>query len=103
MFNLLYLLTFVILLNQKAIIAMSSINKIKIFHTFSNTNINICKQRLYNTFLRILIQSDYKLIKQKINNTYQEFLTNYYNNCQAYYSLDETDLFVIDSLVQIVL
>jgi len=100
MFHPLYLLIFVFLLNQKVIIAMSPSIKININ---TNTNFYQCKQRLYNTFLRILIQSDYKSIKQKVNNVYQEFLTNYYNNCQVYYSLDETDLFVIDSLVQIIL
>lgn len=100
MFHPLYLLIFVFLLNQKVIIAMSPSIKINID---TNTNFYQCKQRLYNTFLRILIQSDYKSIKQKVNNVYQEFLTNYYNNCQAYYSLDETDLFVIDSVVQIIL
>jgi hypothetical protein len=100
MFHRLYLLIFIFLFNQKAVIAMSPTIKININ---SNSNFYQCKQRLYNTFLRILIHNDYKTIKQKVNNTYQEFLTNYYNNCQAYYSLDETDLFVIDSLVQIIL
>ena len=103
MFYPLFLLLFVFLLNQK-VIAMSPSVKIKLIPSFSYKNIYTCKQRLYNTFLRILVyNTDYKTIKQKVNNTYQEFLTNYYNNCQRYYSIDETDLFIIDNLVQLIL
>ena len=99
MFYPLFLLIFIFLFNQKAIIAISPSVKINI-----NSNFYQCKQRLYKTFLRILVYNTYyKTIKHKVNNTYQEFLTNYYNNCQHYYSIDETDLFIIDNLVQIIL
>ena len=105
-------ITIIFLMNQTMIISMTQYNKINIHIPFSLLNVN--KQRLYNSFLRILINSDYKRIKhqiifinnyakEKINNTYQEFLTNYYNNCQAYYSIDETDLFIIDNIVQFII
>jgi hypothetical protein len=99
----LYFLTLFFLITSKNVVSMSSSVKIKSYPSFSNLSLYKYKQRLYNTFLRILIQNDYKTIKQKINNTYQEFLTNYYNICKCYYSLDENDLFVIDNVVQLVI
>jgi hypothetical protein len=108
-------ITIIFLINQRIITSMTQYNKIKIPTTLlSNTNIFINKQRLHNSFLRMLINSDYKKIKhqiiilnnytkEKINNSYQTFLTNYYNNCQHFYSIDETDLFIIDNVVQIIL
>jgi len=105
-------ITIIFLINQTIIVSMTQYNKINIHIPVSSLNVN--KQRLYNSFLRILINSDYKIvkkkiifinnyIKEKINNSYQTFLTNYYNNCQSYYSMDETDLFIIDNIVQIIL
>jgi hypothetical protein len=99
----LYFLTLFFLINTKNVVSMSLCVKIKSYPSFSHLSLCKYKQRLYNTFLRILIHNDYKTIKQKINNTYQEFLTNYYNICKCYYSLDENDLFVIDNVVQLVI
>ena len=99
----LYFLTLFFLINPTNVISMSPSVKIKISNSFSYLSLYKYKERLHNTFLRILVYNDYRTIKQKINNNYQAFLTNYYNICQCYYSLDENDLFIIDNVVQLVI
>ena len=80
--------------------------------SISYSHILNSQQRMRNLYYRILIFADYKSIKhnvvlihncakEKINNTYQEIMTNYYNNVLHYYSMEEDDLFVIDNLVQL--
>jgi len=100
----LYFLSLFFLITSKNVISISQSVKIKSYPSFSHVSLYKYKykQRLYNTFLRILVYNDYKTIKQKINNTYHGFLTNYYNICKCYYSLDENDLFIIDNVVQLV-
>jgi hypothetical protein len=99
----LYFLSLFFLITSKNVISISQSIKIKSYPSFSHvSSYKYNKQRLYNTFLRILVYNDYKTIKQKINNTYHGCLTNYYNICKCYYSLDENDLFIIDNVVQLV-
>ena len=72
------------------------------------------KMKIRNSILKILVRSDYKSIKkhiflltgcakEKINNTYEDFLNNYYNNVLHYYSMEEKDIFMIDNLSQLLL
>jgi hypothetical protein len=70
--------------------------------------------KIRNSLLKRLVQSDYKAIKkhillltdcakEKINNTYEDFLDNYYQNVLHYYSMDEKDIFILDNLSQLFL
>lgn len=103
------------LVNHSILITCKEMNQMKLVipFSFSNWKYIIMKQRLQNTFLRILIHSDYRTIKnqiftlkncakEKINHSYQEFLTSYYHNCEHYYNINDTDMLLIDNLVQLV-
>jgi len=72
------------------------------------------KMKIRNSILKRVVQSDYKTIKkhlflmtdcmkEKISNTYEDFLDNYYQNVLHYYSMDEKDVFMIDNCVQLFL
>ena len=76
--------------------------------------ITLQKQRLRNSFLRTLLYSSYKGWKQqllslqkdtkeKIHQTYQSLLTNFYMTSYHYYSIDENDAFFIENILQLLL
>ena len=109
---LIYLFGLLFLMNQKIDIYANDGNTIKIILPISYSHIVLTQQRLRNSFLRTLINTDYKgfknhlhllqnCAKEKVNNVYQEILTNYYNNVLHFYSMEEKDIFMIDNLVQI--
>ena len=104
------------LVNHSIIITSNEMNQVKLANpsSFSNWKYPILKQRLQNTFLRIIIYSDYRAIKnhlftlnncakEKIIHSYQEFLTSYYHNCEHYYCIKDTDMILIDNLVELIL
>ena len=75
---------------------------------------HLIKMKIRNSILKRLVRSDYKTIKknillltdfakEKINNTYDDFLDNYYMNVLHYYSMDEKDIFILDNLTQLLL
>ena len=99
-------------MNQKRSIYANDVNTMKFSLPISYSHIVVTQQRLRNSFLRTLVNTDYKgfknhvfllqnCAKEKINNAYQEILTNYYNNILHFYSMEEKDIFMIDNLVQI--
>jgi hypothetical protein len=80
--------------------------------SFAYSQMFLTQQRLRNSFLRTLVNTDYKGVKnhllllqnyakEKINDACQEMVTNYYNNILHFYSIEEKDFFMIDNLVQI--
>ena len=75
---------------------------------------HLIKMKIRNSIFKRVVQSDYKTIKkhlflmsdcmkEKISNTYEDFLDNYYQNVLHYYSMDEKDVFIIDNCVQLFL
>jgi hypothetical protein len=93
---------------------MSEGNHIKMFLPISYTDLFIQQQRLRNSFLRTLLYSDYKNIKnnillltncakEKIEKGYQSFVSNYYMNCYHYYTIDETDYFMVENILQLLI
>jgi len=108
--NLLSILGFFCFMNQIFVIKASdgtSLPKPKSY-------INLIKMKIRNSILKRLVRSDYKTIKknillltdfakEKISNTYEDFLDNYYHCVLHYYSVDEKDVFVIDNCVQLFL
>ena len=75
---------------------------------------HLIKMKIRNSILKRVVQSDYKTIKkhlflmtdcvkEKISNTYEDFLDNYYMNVLHYYSMDEKDIFILDNLTQLLL
>ena len=108
--NLLSILGFFCFMNQIFVIKASdgtSLPKPKSY-------INLIKMKIRNSILKRLVRSDYKTIKknillltdfakEKISNTYEDFLDNYYHCVLHYYSVDEMDVFVIDNCVQLFL
>jgi hypothetical protein len=93
--------------------AMSEGNVIKIYLPITCTDLVVRQQqRLRNSFLRTLLYTDYKGMKQKIlllsnyakerlDETYQSFKSNYYMTCYHYYSIDENDHFLIENILQL--
>jgi len=110
--NFIYLFGLLFLMNQKMTINANEGNTMKIILPISYSHIVITQQRLRNSFLRTLVNTDYKgfknhilllqnCAKEKINDAYQEMLTNFYNNILHYYDMEEKDIFMIENLVQI--
>lgn len=108
--NFLSILGFFCLINQIFIIKASDGTTLPKSYSY----IRFIQLKIRNSLLRRLVQSDYKSIKkhilllsgcakEKINNTYEDFLNNYYNNVLHYYSMDEKDIFMIDNLTQLLL
>ena len=109
---LIYLFGLLFLMNQKMTIDANEGNTMKIILPISYSHFVITQQRLRNSFLRTLVNRDYKgfknhlfllqnCAKEKINDAYQEMLTNFYNNILHYYDMEEKDIFMIENLVQI--
>jgi hypothetical protein len=99
-------------MNQKTSIYANEGNTMKMILPVSYSHIIVTQQRLRNSFLRTLINTDYKgfknhvlllhnCAKEKINDAYQEVLTNFYNNVLHYYSMEEKDVFMIENILQI--
>jgi len=97
------------------------INQIFIINASDGTSLpkpksygHFIKMKIRNSILKRLVRSDYKTIKkhilliadcakEKINNTYDDFLDNYYQNILHYYSMDEKDVFMIENCLQLFL
>ena len=114
--HLFYLFGLFFLMNQKMNICANDVNTMKmtlpISYSYSYSQMYLTQLRLRNSFLRTLINTDYKgfknhllllhnCAKEKINNACQKIVTNYYNNILHFYSMEEKDVFLIDNLVQI--
>jgi hypothetical protein len=93
--------------------AMSEGNVMKLYLPVTYTDLVVRQQqRLRNSFLRTLLYTDYKGIKQnvilltnyakeRLDETYQNLVSNYYMISYKYYSIDENDHFLIENILQL--
>lgn len=112
--NFIYILGSLCFINQIIVMNATEGNMMKQNLSKSYSCLYFIQMKIRNSLLKRLVQSDYKTIKkhvflmtdcakEKISNTYEDFLNNYYNNVLHYYSMDEKDIFMIDHLSQLLL